>query len=396
MAFYEYLVLDSKGKKIKGKIEAFSADEVLNKLHSEGFHVIDIYELKSKKIYKIKTNELVIFSRQLSALISAGIPIVKSLDILSEQVQNKNFKDVIISIKNSIEAGSSLADAFSKYPEIFPVLFINMINVGEFSGNLDTVLEILTDYLEDYNNLTKKTTSAMVYPIGIIIFASLILIALFIFVIPAFQKMFEGLGAKLPLPTQILINLSIIIKKYFIFLIIGIIGIFLSLNRFKNKPIIMELKEKLISKIPVIGIIFKKIALSRFTKTLAILVKSGIPILNSLNIAAKASNNIALLKKIDFIRDDISKGNKLAESLKKTDFFPSMVIGMIGVGEEGGDLVGMLEKIADIYEEDVDNSISALLSLLEPVIIIFLGIVIGIIVICLFLPILQLTQLIRR
>ncbi|MCM8819366.1 MAG: type II secretion system F family protein [Candidatus Omnitrophica bacterium] len=400
METYQYFVLDSKNKKIKGRIKASSIEEVINKLHSEKLHILNIYKIDKKLVIakeRIKTDELVVFSKQLASLITAGIPIVKSLSILAEQIENKKFKTIIAEIKKNIESGESLSSSFSKFPQIFSHFFVNMVNAGECSGNLDIILERLSNYLKSYNDLIKKVHSAMIYPLAILIVAISILTALFIFVIPGFQKMFEGLGAKLPLPTFILINLSDTIKKYFLWIIGIFIFIFLILHiYFQKLQQASNLKERLIKNIPIIGNIFHKIIVARFVKTFATLTKSGVPVLQSLDIAAKASGNKTLENKIKIARDEIAKGSKIIDSLKKTEFFSSMVIGMIGVGEEGGDLPNMLEKVSEIYETDIDNSIAALISLLEPALIIFLGIVIGTIVLCLFLPILQLPKLIAH
>jgi len=270
-----------------------------------------------------------------------------------------------------------------------------MVNVGEFSGSLDVMLERLANYLKSYNDLIKRVQSALVYPIGIVIVATLIMIALFVFVIPGFEKMFEGLGGQMPLPTQILIIISRIIKRYFLVAIFVVIAIFLGLRKYISTPRGAEQSEKLMSKVPLIGKLFLKMVLARFVKTLAILVRSGVPILNSLLVAGKTSGSRILETKMDAIKDDVSRGNKLADSLKKSEFFPIMLVSMVGVGEESGDLPAMLEKIAEMYEGDVDAAVSGLLSLLEPAIMVFLGVVVGGIVICLFLPILKIPQMVQ-
>ncbi|MFA5271310.1 MAG: type II secretion system F family protein [Candidatus Omnitrophota bacterium] len=399
MPLYDYSGLDAQGKKVKGVVEASSVEEILNKLRSENIHVLDVAEVKKESGRgggggKIKSEDLVIFSRQLSSLISAGIPIVKSLGILAEQTENKAFKNIILSIQKSIGSGNSLADSFAKYPKLFSPLFINMVNVGEFSGSLDVMLERLANYLKSYNDLIKRVQSALVYPIGIIIVATLIMIALFVFVIPGFEKMFSGLGGQMPLPTQILILISKIIKKYFLVAIVVVVAFFLGLRKYISTPRGSEQWEKLTSKMPLIGKLFLKMVLARFVKTLAILVRSGVPILNSLLVAGKTSGSRILEAKMETIKDDVSRGNKLADSLKKSEFFPIMLVSMVGVGEESGDLPAMLEKIAEMYEGDVDAAVSGLLSLLEPAIMVFLGVVVGGIVVCLFMPILKIPQMV--
>jgi len=394
MPLFNYVGTNSTGKKTKGKVEASSLEEVVNKLRSENISILDIFEVKKSKGGRITSSDLEVFSRQLSSLISARIPIVKSLGILANQTEKKSFQEIIASVQKNIEAGNSLADSFAKYPDVFSTLFVNMINVGEFSGNLDTMLERLASHIESYNSLIKKVKSAMMYPIGVIIVASIVMAVIFTFVIPGFEKIFSSMGGNLPLPTQILINISDVFRKNF-FYIIGGIGItFFLIKKFLKTSTGMEFAENTRSRLPVVGELYQKMVLARFTKTLAILVKSGVSILNALEIAGKTSGSNKLKDMITNVKEEVSRGKKLALALADTDFFPAMSVNMIGVGEEGGDLGSMLEKIAELYEKDVDAVASGLLSLLEPAIIIFLGVVIGGIVICLFLPIIKMHELI--
>lgn len=397
MALFTYLGADRKGKRIKGTMDAPSLEEVVNKLRYDDVLILDITEVKKDAAAtKIKSEDLLIFSRQLASLISAGIPIVKSLDILAGQTEKKNFKDIILAIQKNIKSGNSLADAFSRYPRIFSPLFINMINAGEFSGNLDVMLDRLSAYLESYNALVRKVRSAMIYPIGIIVVSLLVLGTIFMFVIPGFKKIFDSLGGTLPIPTQVLIAISDFSKKYFLYVLGGGTILFFLIKKFMSTMRGVAIAEKIRSKTPVIGKLHQKTVMARFTKTLAILVRSGVPILNSLQIAGSTSGSKMLESKIIAIRDQVSRGNKLADTMKESQLFPSMVISMVGVGEEGGDLSGMLEKVSNIYEEEVAVAISGLISLLEPAIIIFLGVIIGGIAICLFLPILKIPQLISQ
>ncbi len=399
MAIFNYVGTDSSGKKVKGKVEAANLEDVVNRLRSEKITILDIFELKKGKgsaSGKANPKDLELFARQLSSLISARIPIVKSLGILATQTEKKYFQDIIFSIQKSIESGNTLADSFAKYPQVFSGLFINMINVGEFSGNLDVMLERLASHIESYNSLVKKVKSAMMYPIGIIVVAVVVLAVIFTFVIPGFEKIFANMGGALPLPTQILINISNGFRKYFIYIIAAIVGLFFAVKKFLSTPKGIEIAEKIRSRIPVIGELYHKMVMARFTKTLAILVKSGVSILNAIEIAGKTSGSNKLKELTLGVRDEVSRGKKFADALKETEFFPSMAVNMIGVGEEGGDLGGMLEKVAELYDKDVDAVASGLLSLLEPAIIIFLGVVIGGIVICLFLPILKMHELMKH
>jgi len=393
MALYNYLGTNPKGKRVKGLIEASTLEEVVNKLRSENLVILDITEVeKAAGGGKVKGADLVVFSRQLASLISSGIPLVKSLEILAQHTDKKAFKNVILSVKKNIEAGNSLADSFSRYPDVFFPLFINMVSVGEFSGNLDVMLDRLSTYLESYHALMRKIKSAMIYPIGIIIVATVILAVVFIFVIPGFRSIFESLAVELPLPTQILIKVSDFVRGFFWWILASLVLITFGLMRFTKTSKGMEVMENIRSRLPVIGKIYKNMVLARFTKTLATLVRSGVPILNALVISAKTSGSSRLEFKMESMRDEVAQGKKVADTMKESQFFPSMVVSMVGVGEEGGDLGGMLAKVSTLYEQEVDASVSGLISLLEPAIIIFLAVVIGGIVISLFLPILKITQ----
>ena len=396
MSLFNYVGINSSGEKVKGKIEANSLENVVQKLRSENINILDFFEEKkgTNKV-NISSKELELFTRQLSSLISARIPIVKSLDILTKQTEKKIFREIISSIKKSIKAGNSLADSFANYPKVFSNLFINMVNVGEFSGNLDAMLERLADHIESYNSLVKKVQSAMMYPIGIMCVAGLVLLIIFTFVIPGFQKIFADLGGDLPLPTQLLINLSEFLRSYFLHIFGFIVLMVFGVKKYFTTPKGGIVAEKIKRKIPVMGDLYKKMVLARFTKTLAILIKSGVSILNALEIAGKTSGSFLLERVVKVAKEDVSGGKKLADTLASSGFFPLMAVNMIGVGEEGGDLGGMLEKIAELYNKDVDTLTSGLLSLLEPAIIVFMGIVIGGIVISLFLPIMKMHELVR-
>ena len=396
MPLFDYTGTKVDGIKAKGKIEASSLEDVINKLRSEQITILDITQIKKGKgLGKINSSDLELFTRQLSSLISSRIPIVKSLGILAKQIEKKSFQEIILSIQKDIEAGNTLAGAFSKYPSIFSTLFVNMVNVGEFSGNLDVMLERLATYIESYGALVKKVKSAMMYPVGIVIVALLVLLVIFTFVVPGFEKIFASLGGKLPLPTQVLINISVIIREKYLFLIGGAGLAFFLIKKFFKTDKGKDIAEKIRDKLPIIGELHKKMVLARFTKTLAILVKSGVSILNSLEIAGKTSGSDKLAKISVTLKEEVSRGEKLAEVLRKSNFFPTMAVSMIGVGEEGGELGGMLEKIAELYDRDVNAVASGLLSLIEPVIIVFMGVVIGGIVISLFLPIMKMHELIK-
>jgi len=398
MAIYDYQGLNAQGKKVSGRVEAQSEQEVINKLRAENINILDIKPVSQKTASggKIKIDDLVVFARQFSSLISAGIPLVRGLNILEGQIENKNLRDIVASISKNVEAGGSLADSLAKYPQVFSPLFINMVNVGEFSGSLDIMLDRLALYLESYSKLVKKVQGALMYPIAIVVIATLIVSVIMIFVVPGFKKIFESMGGQLPLPTQILINISNSIRHNALWLVLGIVGVFFGVSKFIKTPKGVDLWEKVKTKMPIIGPLYTKMVLARFTKTLATLVKSGVPILNALVISGKTSGSAKFSLVINKIKDEVSRGKKIGDAMKDTGVFPNMVVSMVGVGEEGGDLSSMLDKIAEMYETDVNNAVEGLLSMLEPLIIVFLGVIIGGIVISLFLPILNMSKLIQH
>ncbi len=325
MALFSYTGKSPEGKKIKDIIEAASKEEVLNQLRSKNITVIDISEAaKQQGSGKIKSGDIAVFARQFASLIASGITLVRSLDILADQVEKSSFKSIIRSMRRSIQSGNSLADSLSNYPNVFSTLFINMVKVGEVSGNLDVMLDRIAVYLESYEELVRKIKSAMMYPIGIIIITFIILTILMTFVVPKFQEMFEGLGGDLPGPTLMLFGVSEFIKSNIWYIIGGIILFFIGLKFFIKSRRGAELMEALQRKLPVIGSLYRKMVLARFTKTLAILLKSGVPILNSLSIAGNTSGSRQLSMDMGDIRTNVSKGKKIADVLKANPLFPSM------------------------------------------------------------------------
>jgi len=394
MPTFAYTGMNAEGKNLKGAIEAATSEEAVARLRNDGVILTDIKETRhGTAAQSVSMEELVVFSRQLASLVSAGIPLVRSLVILCEQVERPVFKNVIQSVQKSIEAGNSLADSFSRYPRIFSPLFVNMVYVGEFSGNLDGMLDRLASYLQSSHELSKKIKAAMIYPTGIIIVSILVLAVIFLFVIPGFKSIFTSMGGNLPLPTQILIQTSDIVKKYFLLIALGIGALIFVLKRFASTETGGELFEKLQLRAPVFGKFTQKIIMARFSKTLAILVRSGVPILNALTIAGRTTGSRIMERLLEDIKDRVARGQKLADCMRESGFFPSMVVSMVGVGEEGGDLAAMLEKIAAIYDAEVESAVAGLLSMLEPMIVVFLGVVIGGIAIALFLPIIKMSQM---
>jgi type IV pilus assembly protein PilC len=334
----------------------------------------------------ISSKEIAIFTRQFSVMIDAGLPLVQCLEILGSQQDNRVFQKILYSVRQSVETGSTLADALRKHPKAFDDLFCNMIAAGEAGGILDTILQRLSQYIEKIVKLRSAVRSAMIYPIAVILIAVSVVWIILWKVIPTFATLFEGLGATLPLPTRITIMLSNLIGAWWwaIFMAIGL-TIFL-LHRYHKTHRGRRHLDGILLKLPVLGMVMKKIAVARFCRTLSTLVSSGVPILEGLSITAKTSGNAVVEDAIMATRASVEQGKTIAEPLKDTDVFPSMVVQMVAVGEQTGALEVMLSKIADFYEDEVDEATANLLALLEPIMIMFLGIVIGGIVISMYLP----------
>jgi type IV pilus assembly protein PilC len=297
-------------------------------------------------------------------------------------------------VRNDVETGSSLSEGLAKHKKIFSQLFINMVRAGESSGMLDEILDRLAAYLEKTSSLQKKVQSALVYPMVVSSMAFLITFVLIWKVVPVFKTIFEGFGANLPTPTMVLINLSDAIQRYFFLIIAGLGGAIFFINRFISTPKGRKMVDGTLLKMPIFGILFRKVAISKFARTLSTLIKSGVPILTALEIVAKTSGNTVVEEAIENVRSNVREGESIAEPLTRSKIFPPMVTRMVSVGEQSGELEKMLSKIADFYDEQVDAAVSALTSMIEPLIIAFLGIVIGTIVICMFLPIFKITSVV--
>jgi len=398
MAKFKYVAKDASGKSVNGILDALNKESAVDILHKKSLTIISIAEDKSKaaKKKKIKLDDLVIFSRQFSTMVDSGISVVQALSILAEQSENKTLADTTYTISKDIESGSNLCDALSKHPKIFSELYINMVKAGETSGKLDEILDRLATYLEKTNSLQRKIRSSLVYPTVVISLAMIITLVLLIKVVPVFKNIFDTLGGALPLPTQVLIMISDILRHNFILAVIAVsISIFL-LNKYFSTPKGRYQFDKWLIKLPVFGLLVRNIAIAKFTRTLATLVRSGVPILNALAIVGKTSGNKIIEDNVTEAGSSIKDGEPISEPLSRGGIFPPMVVRMISVGEQTGQLEKMLNKIADFYEEQVDAAVSGLVSMIEPLVIAFLGIVIGSIVVALFLPIFKITQLLGR
>lgn len=401
MSTFRYIAKDKSTKTVTGSIEAASESEAAEILHKKELVIVSIEQQKKmaagvKRDIGIKADDLVIFSRQLATMIDAGIPLVQSLSILAEQIENKSLKSVVNQVCQDIQAGMSFCDSLARHPKVFSELFINMSRAGEATGMLDEVLDRLASYLEKSAALTRKVRSSLVYPAVVVSMAILITGVLLLKVVPTFKSIFASLGGSLPLPTLILIGISDLLRRNFLFLLGVLIVSGFLFKRYigTEKGRYNFDRQKL--KLPVLGPLFRKIALAKFSRTFSTLVKSGVSILNALDIVAKTSGNKIVEETVLNCRKAVRDGELISRPLAKSGVFPPMVCRMIGVGEQTGQLEKMLSKIADFYDEQVDAAVAALTSMIEPIVIAFLGVVIGGIVISLFLPIFKITELINK
>ncbi|HKK19730.1 MAG TPA: type II secretion system F family protein [Opitutales bacterium] len=351
------------------------------------------YEKQAKR-KKIKLEELTVFTQQLAAMLEAGLPLVGALEALEEQTESPVFQIIIRNVKNEVSAGRSFSDSCSDYPRAFPNLFVSMVQAGEASGSLAEILDKTSTYFEESVKLSKQVKGAMVYPAVVIGLAIILVNVLLVFVIPVFADMFTDFGAELPKPTQLLIGLSDFLKSYIIFIIIGIFGLIWLIKRFVATPKGRVIKDNLIIKLPVIGELTRKVNLSRFCRTYAILMRSGVPILKTLEIVSAASGSTFVERACKNISKHISAGGQVSEVVADDPYFPPMVKHMSRAGEQTGNVDGMLVKVADFYDTEVENLVAALTSLMEPLLITFLGVVIGGIVMAMFLPIFQLSSVV--
>jgi type IV pilus assembly protein PilC len=383
----------------KGEMEAPSEAAVTATLRRQGILPAKIkergkgldVELKIPGMQpKITTKDLVVFTRQFATMIDAGLPLVQCLDILGRQQDNKTFKKILVSVKESVESGSTFAEALKKHPKAFDELYVNLVAAGEVGGILDTILNRLAAYIEKALKLKKKVKSAMTYPTTIIGIAVVVIAVILIFVIPSFEKMFADFGSTLPVPTQIVIDLSNFIQKYILLIIGAVVAFIAGFKRFYRTQKGRELIDDVALKLPIMGILIRKVAVAKFTRTLGTMMSSGVPILDGLDIVAKTAGNKTVEKAIYRVKQSISEGKTIAEPLEKSGVFPPMVCQMIAVGEQSGALDTMLNKIADFYDDEVDDAVGNLTAMMEPLLMLFLGTTVGGLVIAMYLPIFKL------
>ena len=344
---------------------------------------------------KVKDKDMAIFTRQFSTMVDAGLPLVQCLTILSEQSESKVLRTVTAKVASAVEAGSTLADALRKHPKTFDELFVNLVEVGEAGGILDTVLQRLSVYIEKAAALKRKVKAAMFYPATIVGVAFIVVVFMLTFVIPTFAKMFTTMGADLPVPTMIVIRLSEFFQRFWWLVLSGVVGIIAGIRAYYKTEGGRSVIDALLLKLPIFGTLIRKVAVARFTRTLGTLVSSGVPILEGLRITARTAGNRVVEKAVMDTRASVTAGKTLADPLKTSTVFPPMVVQMISVGEQTGALDAMLNKIADFYDDEVDTAVGALTALLEPLMIVFLGVVIGGLVIAMYLPIFRLVTLVK-
>ena len=405
MPTFKYNARDEQGKNVTGRMTAESESAIVAELRKRSLMILSVTEekesafkkttSKSKGGKKVKQEDLVIFTRQFATMVDAGIPILQSLEALSEQTANPTFKLALVDIRQDIQTGSSLSDAFDKHPKIFDQLYVNMIRVGESGGILTAILERVAIYLEKSERLRQKVQGAMIYPTVVISMAVLITIGLLVKVVPTFSEIYGSLGQKLPVMTQMLIDFSNLLQHDLIFLVVGGVLLVFLFNLYKKTPAGQIQIDTLLLKMPIFGDLICKVSVSRFCRTFATLSQSGVPILEALDIVGKTCGNRVIEILVDEIKVSVKEGNSIADPLAKSSIFPLMVTRMISIGEKSGQLEKMLSKVAEFYDEQVDTAVEGLTKLIEPLIIGFLGIVVGFIVVALFMPILNMTQAIK-
>ncbi len=394
MPVYVWKGTNQQGKKQKGEIEAKdipSAQQLLKRQSLKDFTVKpkpkDIFENVEFLQPKVKTKDLILFTRQFSTMIDAGLPLMQGLEILANQCENPTFKKILTQIKNDVEGGSTFSDALQKHPKVYDKLYCNLVAAGELGGILDTILQRLAAYIEKNAKLVAKVKGAMVYPSVIAVIAALVVLVMLIFVIPVFAEMFDSFGGELPGLTQTVMNMSSFLRQHWwkIGLVFGVVGyVFVRLKKTERGEYLWD---RLLLNVPVIGPLLRKVAVAKFTRTLGTMLSSGVPILDGLEIVAKTAGNRIVEDAINETRTSISEGKNIAEPMMDSGVFPPMVCQMIAVGESTGALDAMLGKIADFYEDEVDQAVETLTSMIEPLMMVFLGGTVGTMLIAMYLPI---------
>ena len=404
LATFDYQVRDRAGKVVRGRIEAESPAVVATKLKGMGYAPISITQANAglKKEIKIpgmgdrvKLKDLAISARQFATMINSGLSLLRALSILSDQTDNPKLCEVYASVRLSVEQGSSLSQALAQHPKVFPPIMINMTRAGETGGFLDQVLSQLADNFEAEVKLRSTVKSAMTYPLVVFAFAILSMTAMLLFIVPVFADLFDSLGGTLPLPTRILVAISTILKTFMPVILVALIAAMVLWGKYKNRPRVRSFVDPMKLKAPVFGKLFQKIALSRFTRNLGTMIHAGVPILQSLDIVADTTGNVVIARAVRDIELSVRQGESLAGPLVHHPVFPPMVVQMMAVGEDTGSLDAMLHKISDFYDAEVEATTEALTSLIEPLMIAFVGGIVGAMIIALYMPIFKVFELIN-
>lgn len=382
----------------EGVIVSETRDSAAATLKRNGLQVLSVRPQTAAggKTGSVKSKDLAIFTRQFSVMIDAGLPLVQCLEILGAQQTDKNFQKIIGAVRTDVEQGATLQTALSKHPKAFNDLYVNMVGAGEAGGILDLILQRLSGYIEKAVKLTGKVKGAMTYPITVIVIAITVVGIIMVKVIPVFSQMYEGMGSALPYPTQICIMISNIIVHYFLLLVIGVVLIVVGLKYYYKTQAGRLVMDTFYLKIPIIGDMLRKVAVARFCRTLGTLTSSGVPILEGMDITARTAGNMVIQNAIMKSREAVEQGRNIAGPLAETKVFPPMVIQMVGVGEATGALDAMLSKVADFYEDEVDNAVAAMTAMMEPLIIAVLGGIIGFIVVAMYMPIFNLANVMGK
>jgi type IV pilus assembly protein PilC len=388
MPTFEYTARTATGEESTGTMDAASREEVVQQLRKNRMAVVRVREKKKRKTGgRVPTRDIVVFTRQFATMVNSGLPLVQALDILAKQTENAQLSETTKQVVYDVESGNTLADALEKHPRVFTQLYVNMVAAGEAGGILDTIMLRLATFLEKNDAIVRKVKGAMVYPGVIFSVAGICILVLLIFVIPTFQAMFASVGVPLPLPTRIVIGISDFLQSFWLPLIVVGVVAFFGIRAYYGTDNGRLVMDKLMLKAPVLGDLLRKSAVSRFTRTLGTLLSSGVSILDGLEITARTAGNRVIHDAVMESRGSIAGGDTIAGPLEKSEVFPPMVTSMIAVGEATGGLDEMLAKIADFYDDEVDTAVGTLLSLLEPIMIVFLGVIVGGMIVAMYLPI---------
>ena len=400
MPFFAYTAIDASGRTVKAVMEADNEALVLSKLRDQSMHCTEIKRTKSTVRHgnsrsKVKLKSMVVFSRQFATMIDAGIPILRCLEILSGQSKDRVFKPVIDSIAADVKGGLSLNEAVAKHPNVFNKLYINMIRAAEVGGILDKILDRLAGFLEYESEVKSKIKGAMMYPVLVLIFSQVMLFAMFSFVLPKFKEIFNGMKVDLPPVTQVLFSIGDFMNHYWWIILLGVAGVIISIKMYGRTPRGRFQMDWIRLKVPVAGDLMLKMSVARFCRTFGTLINSGVPMMRSLEIVGETLGNVVLTHAIDQVRLSIREGNRLSVPMAASGLFPTMVTTMIDIGEESGRLSEMLVKVGDFYDTEVEATIKGLTSMIEPLLIIFMGVIVGFIAISIMMPVFKLVSSVK-